>query len=82
MGSIVIGRLGSRSLSSTLQASRLRPLIRMASEPQMPCAHDRRKVSEPSTSHLIVCRASSTRSVRSARTVNSSQYAASPDSGL
>jgi hypothetical protein len=41
-----------RSFISTLQASRLTPLIRIASEPQMPCAQDRRKVSEPSTFHF------------------------------
>ena len=46
-----------------LHASRLRPLMRIASEPQMPWAHERRKLSEPSTSHLILCSASSTRSV-------------------
>ena len=33
---------------STLQARRLTPLIRMASEPQTPCAQERRKVSVPS----------------------------------
>src|SRR5687768_10272168 len=53
----------SRSLISVLHARRLRPLMRMASDPQMPCAHDRRKVSEPSCSHLILWSASSTRSV-------------------
>ena len=50
IGSTVI--LLPRSLTSTLQASRLRPLMRMASEPQMPCAHERRKVSVPSWYHL------------------------------
>ena len=48
IGSTVIGLAGLRSLSSVLQASRLRPLIRMASEPQTPWAQERRKVSEPS----------------------------------
>ncbi len=31
-----------QSLTSILHASRLRPLIRIASLPQMPCAHERR----------------------------------------
>ncbi len=65
IGSTVIGLAGSRSFSSVLQASRLRPLIRMASEPQTPCAQERRKVSVPSISHLILCRASRTRSLGS-----------------
>ena len=42
------GFFGSRSRISTLQASRLTPLIRIASEPHTPCAHDRRNVSVPS----------------------------------
>ncbi len=62
MGSTVISLSGFRSLISVLQASRLRPLIRIASEPQTPCAQDRRNVSVPSCSHLILCSASSTRS--------------------
>ncbi len=78
IGSTVIGLLGSRSLSSALQASRLRPLIRIASEPHTPWAQDRRKVTEPSSSHLIVCSASSSRSVPCAVTVKSCQYASSP----
>src|SRR5690606_40369505 len=61
--STVIGLDVSRSLSSVLQARRLRPLMRIASEPQTPWAQDRRKDSEPSISHLILWRASSTRSV-------------------
>ncbi len=73
IGSIVIGLCGSTSLSRVLQASRLRPLIRIASEPQTPCAHERRKVREPSSSHLTLCIASSTRSVPWTETVNSSQ---------
>ena len=53
IGSIVMvsplrGLLGSRSRISTLQANRLTPLIRIASEPQTPWAQDRRKVSVPS----------------------------------
>ena len=42
-----------RSLTNTLQHNRFRPLIRMASEPQTPCAQDRRKVSVPSMYHLM-----------------------------
>ena len=41
MGSTVT--FGATSVTSTLHASALRPLISMASEPQMPCAHERRK---------------------------------------
>ena len=41
-------------LIRVLQASRFLPLIRIASEPQTPCAQERRKVSEPSCSHLIL----------------------------
>src|SRR5699024_6601733 len=48
----------SRSFSSVLHARRLRPLMRMASEPHTPWAHERRKLSEPSMSHLILWRAS------------------------
>ena len=40
--------LGPTSCTSVLQARRLRPLMTMASEPQMPCAQDRRSVSVPS----------------------------------
>ncbi len=78
IGSTVIGLSGLRSLSRALHASRLRPLIRMASEPHTPWAQDRRNVSEPSDSHLILCSASSRRSVPWAVTVCSSQYASSP----
>lgn len=39
---------GSRSRISTLQASRLTPLMRMASDPHTPWAQERRKVSVPS----------------------------------
>ncbi|CPU65385.1 Uncharacterised protein [Mycobacteroides abscessus] len=83
IGSTVIGLSGLTSLRSVLHASRLRPLMRIASEPHTPCAHERRNVREPSCSHLILCRASRTRSVPCAWTVNSSQYASSPcsDSG-
>ncbi len=62
MASTVIGFSGLMSLISVLQASLFLPLIRIASEPQMPCAHERRKVSVPSRSHLILWRPSSTRS--------------------
>ena len=68
IGSTVIGSDGLTSLSSVLQASRFLPLIRIASEPQTPCAQERRKVSEPSRSHFTLCSASSTRSVGSAET--------------
>ena len=68
IGSTVIGLPGLTSLISVLQASRFLPLIRIASEPQTPCAQDRRKDSDPSCSHLIWCSASSTRSVASAVT--------------
>ena len=77
----VIGCAMSRSLIRVLQARRLRPLIRIASEPQMPWAHERRKVSEPSSSHLILCRASSTRSVRVISTSKSSQRGSASTSG-
>ena len=43
-GATVILRLPSCSTRS-LQASRLRPLMSIASEPHTPCAHERRKVS-------------------------------------
>ena len=39
---------GSMSRMSTLQASRLTPLMRIASDPHTPCAQDRRNVSVPS----------------------------------
>ena len=39
---------GATSVTSTLHARALRPLISMASEPQMPCAQERRNVSVPS----------------------------------
>ena len=41
------------SLTNTLQPRRFRPLIRIASEPQMPCAQERRKVRLPSMYHLM-----------------------------
>src|SRR6266699_593863 len=72
IGSIVT--LLPTSRISTLQARRLRPLMRMASEPQTPCAQERRYVSVPSIVHLIVFKASSRRSMGSASTRNSSQY--------
>jgi hypothetical protein len=82
MGSTVMGLSGLMSLISVLQASRLRPLIRMASDPQMPCAQERRKVSEPSCSHLILCRPSRTRSFGSISTGKSCQVAPAETSGL
>jgi hypothetical protein len=51
-----------------LQASRFRPLINIASDPQTPCAHERRNVSEPSCSYLTLCSRSSTRSIGSEST--------------
>lgn len=54
MASTVIGFSGLMSLISVLQASLFLPLIRIASEPQMPCAQERRNVSVPSCSHLIL----------------------------
>src|SRR5918995_7257066 len=71
----------SRSLMRVLHASRFRPLMRMASEPQMPCAHERRNVSEPSCSHLILCSASSTRSVAYISTSKSCQRGSVSTSG-
>ena len=68
IGSTVIGLDGLTSLISVLQASRFLPLIRIASEPHTPWAQERRKVSEPSRSHLTLWSASSTRSVGSAVT--------------
>ncbi len=46
IGSIVT--LGATSVTRTLQANPLRPLIIIASEPQMPWAQDLRKLSVPS----------------------------------
>ena len=63
MASTKIGFFSGRSFTSVLQASRLRPLIRTASEPQMPCPQERRNVSVPSSSHLILCSTSRIRSV-------------------
>ncbi|CAM5633546.1 hypothetical protein SBADM41S_00504 [Streptomyces badius] len=54
MASTVIGFSGLMSLISVLQASLFLPLIRIASEPQMPWAQERRNVSVPSRSHLIL----------------------------
>src|SRR5450759_752908 len=64
-----------------LQASRLRPLMSMASEPQMPWAHERRKVSVPSCSALTVVRRLRTRSIGSASTRYDSQCGAASRSG-
>ena len=63
MGSTVIADDGLRSFTSVLHASRLRPLMRIASEPQIPCAHERRNVRDPSSSHFTLCSASRSRSV-------------------
>ena len=82
IGSTVIGLVMSRSFSRVLHARRLRPLMRIASEPQMPCAQERRNETDPSSSHLILCSASSTRSVRYICILKSSQYASSETSGL
>ena len=65
-GSTVIWSPTSRT--STLQASRLVPLMSMASEPQMPWAQERRKVSDPSRFHFTQWSRSSTRSIGSAGT--------------
>ena len=50
IGSTVTG--WSRVLQRTLQASRLTPLMSMASEPQIPWPQDRRRASVPSMYHL------------------------------
>src|SRR5207237_4539922 len=50
IGSIVT--CPGRSLTSSLHASRLRPLMRIASDPHTPCAQLRRYVSVPSWRHL------------------------------
>src|SRR5919205_2658821 len=81
MGSTVMGLDVSRSFSSVLQARRLRPLMRMASEPQTPWAQERRNDRLPSTSHLTLCSASSTRSVPYMVSLKSSQRASSVTSG-
>src|SRR5215471_5394514 len=72
IGSIVTFSPTSRM--STLQARRFRPLMRIASEPQTPCAQERRYVRVPSIVHFTVFRASNRRSIGSASTRNSSQY--------
>ena len=69
--SLMTGRPGSGATeiflpswsTRILQASRLRPLMSSASEPQTPWAQLRRKVSVPSCSHLTVCSRSRTRSI-------------------
>ena len=72
--SLTSGRPGSGATVMTflpswstriLHASRLRPLMSIASEPHTPCAHDRRKVSVPSCSYLTLWRRSRTRSIGS-----------------
>ena len=70
------------SLTRYSHASRFRPLMSIASEPQTPCAHERRKVSVPSWYHFTWCSRSSTRSVGSAWTAYSSQCGSSSASGL
>src|SRR5690349_15085102 len=67
---------------STLQARRLRPLMRIASDPQMPCAQERRYVSVPSSCHFTWLSASSTRSSRSTSTLYSRNAGFSSSSGL
>ena len=52
----------------TLQARRLRPLIKSASEPQTPWAHERRKVMLPSSNSFARVSTSSTRSIGSTGT--------------
>ena len=81
IASTVIGLLMSRSLTRVLQASRLRPLMRMASEPQMPWPQERRNVSVPSISPLIFSSAVRTRSVGYSGTVYSSQCGSESTSG-
>src|ERR687892_72984 len=74
--------LGATSLTSTLHARSFLPLITMASEPQIPCAQDRRSASVPSCRHFTSCSASSTWSHGSMSTVNSSHHGSSRTSGL
>src|SRR5919199_5135849 len=82
-GSTTIGLLSfATSRIRILHASRLRPLIIIASLPQMPCAHERRSVNVPSTYHLILCSPSSSRSFGSASTLYSSQCGRLSVSGL
>src|SRR5438093_1995604 len=69
------------SLTRYSQASRLRPLMSIASEPQTPWAHERRKVSVPSWYHFTWWSRSSTRSLGSACTVYSSQWGSGSRSG-
>ena len=52
----------------TLQARRFRPLIKSASEPQTPWAHERRKVMLPSSNSFARVSTSSTRSIGSTGT--------------
>ena len=66
-GATVIFRPPSWS-TRILQASRLRPLISIASDPHTPCAHERRNVSVPSCSNLTLCSRSRTRSIGPAST--------------
>ncbi len=80
IGSIVT--FGPTSSTSTLHARALRPLISIASEPQMPWAHDRRKLSVPSWYHFTWCSTSTRRSSGSACTVNSSHQESCETSGL
>src|SRR6266550_1217769 len=73
---------GTTSPTRTLHASLFRPSIIIASDPQMPWAHERRSASVPSWCHLTACRASSSRSSGSIRTVNSSHQLSCDTSGL
>src|SRR6478735_524824 len=82
MGSTVMGLDVSRSFRRVLQARRLRPLMRMASEPHTPWAQERRKERVPSVSHFTLCKASRTRSVPYMVRWKSSQVASSETSGL
>lgn len=82
MASTYIGFVGSRSFMSVLHARRFRPLIRMASDPHIPCAQLRLNARDESCDHLIWWRASKTLLVGYIWTVKSCQYAFGPTSGL
>src|SRR5919197_3014380 len=74
--------LGATSRTRTLHARALRPLISMASEPQIPCAQDRRRARVPSWYHFTWWRASSRRSMPLVWMVNSSHQGSARTSGL
>jgi hypothetical protein len=71
--SLTTGRPGSGATEIFLpswstrmrQASRFRLFINIASEPQMPCPQERRKLSEPSCSAFTLISRSRTRSIGS-----------------